>query len=204
MRHILISVMIGSIGYLLVRNAILLAATNHTGSWSFSHILSRSTIHFSSSEERRHRIAAGASSLTNQREENKITVTKLSRGETFLNLFRVNATYFSSPNRSDSQVYPSPTPSLRSTVSAQTNDPSSPAPEKQAANDDDLQCQLCQESLSDCIIDPCNHGGFCKACALSMLKKSNQCPFCRKEIKKVCVVEKINDTQYKILEEIRV
>ena len=104
-------------------------------------------------------------------------VVKLSSGSSsFLNLFRINANFYSTSNNKV-------------------------MPEIESKPDDD-QCTICCSKLSDCIIMDCRHGGICKDCALSMLKKSTQCPFCRNKIKRICVVKKHADNKYKITEEI--
>ena len=41
-------------------------------------------------------------------------------------------------------------------------------------------CKICQERLSDCMIQPCGHGGVCYKCMEDMLKYHKEtCPFCR-------------------------
>ena len=64
-------------------------------------------------------------------------------------------------------------------------------------------CTICFSNAPDCIILDCHHGGVCKACSIDFLTKKNQCPFCRKPINKVCVVKKLDDAKFEILEQIK-
>lgn len=91
-----------------------------------------------------------------------------------LSLFRVNNNYFGGKAEGDSQV---------------------PSPEE------DL-CTICVANKPDCVVLECKHGGICKACMTEMMAKSRNCPLCRAPIAKVVVVEMIEPTQYKVLEEI--
>jgi len=63
-------------------------------------------------------------------------------------------------------------------------------------------CTICYSNKPNCIILDCHHGGICKQCSIDFLTKKNQCPFCRKPIKKVCVVNKVDETKFDVIEEI--
>ena len=41
-------------------------------------------------------------------------------------------------------------------------------------------CTMCMEKPSDCIFEPCGHGGICLACSEDMLQFRDNCPYCRK------------------------
>ena len=73
---------------------------------------------------------------------------------------------------------------------------------QKTAGGEDL-CTICYANQPDCIILDCHHGGICKACSIDFLTKKNECPFCRKNILKVCVVKKVDDTRFEIVEEIK-
>ena len=64
------------------------------------------------------------------------------------------------------------------------------------------ECLICYEHPSNCVIFDCMHSGVCKQCATSVLKKSSKCMICRKPISKIAVVEKQNDQQYLVTDEI--
>lgn len=51
-------------------------------------------------------------------------------------------------------------------------------------------CTVCFCKEPNTVFMPCGHGGICDGCALGIFEKSDQCPFCRKEI--IQVLE-IND-----------
>ena len=46
-------------------------------------------------------------------------------------------------------------------------------------------CNLCMDSLGDCVLLNCGHGGLCEACAGSVAGNFKHCPVCRSEISKV-------------------
>ena len=106
-------------------------------------------------------------------------VEQPSTKDAILNLFRVNATYFSTAGQA-----------------------SKPAVTERKEEGGDL-CTICIAEPPNCIILDCRHGGVCKTCAFDMLKKSNACPFCRAPIAKVCVVLKVAEDQYRVIEEIK-
>lgn len=116
------------------------------------------------------------------RRDNQPRVEKPSQADSVLNLFRINTNYFSSKPM---------------TAEEQAN-------QGEANDQSDGLCSLCYAEPSTCIILECKHAGICKTCSIDMMKKSTLCPFCRKDIVKVCVVEKIEETKYKIIEEIKV
>lgn len=91
-----------------------------------------------------------------------------------LSLFRVNNNYFGGKTEGESQV---------------------------PSQEEDL-CTICVSSKPDCVVLECKHGGICKACMTEMMAKSRNCPLCRAPIAKVVVVEMVEPTQYKVLEEI--
>ena len=70
--------------------------------------------------------------------------------------------------------------------------------------DEEGVCSICCNQGENCIIMDCRHGGLCKVCSIDILKTKGLCPFCRLPINKICVVAKVSDVQYKVLEEIRV
>ena len=44
-------------------------------------------------------------------------------------------------------------------------------------------CVFCYEKSPNILIDPCCHGGVCKECIISYLKKDGvKCPFCKSVI----------------------
>lgn len=66
-----------------------------------------------------------------------------------------------------------------------------------------VDCMVCFTPLvGNCLIFPCFHAGICKDCAKNIIKTNAQCPLCRKPISKIAVIEKINNHEYKILEEV--
>ena|SRR3990167_1406935 len=115
-------------------------------------------------------------------------------GSKILNLLKVNSNYFvgiGGPNL-DQQMAHHP-----------ENSPSPAAGLDEEGQKDEL-CSICVTNAPNCIILDCNHAGICKECSISMMKNKNLCPICRKVIVKICVVEKLNSTQYKVLEEIKI
>ena len=124
-------------------------------------------------------IGAPRRPLTNaeiSNERNPRVVKYEAKASSFLNLFRINANYYGAGG-------------------------GKVAPAGQEPEDD--QCTICCEKKADCIILDCRHGGVCKACSLSMVKKSSLCPFCRNHIKRICVVKKVDDSKFQITEEIK-
>lgn len=118
-------------------------------------------------------------------------VSKPTSGATsFLNLFRINANYYGSLN--DNKILP-----------VVANSEGCSVAQKEKKEESEEMCTICVCNQSNCIILNCKHGGICKQCALAMLTKSSHCPFCRETILKVCVVNKVSDTKYEILEEIK-
>lgn len=77
-----------------------------------------------------------------------------------------------------------------------------PAASQAVVRREDDQCSLCVAQPQDCIILPCKHGGICKQCSFDWMQKSSRCPFCRKAIDKICVVRMIEQSKYRIVEEI--
>ncbi len=47
---------------------------------------------------------------------------------------------------------------------------------------------ICFERDSNVLLKPCGHSGFCKDCITENLKRSQDCPVCRKEIKKIYLI----------------
>ena len=119
-------------------------------------------------------------------------VQKPGKGDNFLSLFKINTNYYGAAP--SSQV----APAQAGKEQAVGNDS-----EKNMEAQDDPICSICMSNLSNCIILQCYHGGLCKDCAMSILSKSQLCPFCRKEVLKICVIKKINETKFEVLEEIR-
>lgn len=113
----------------------------------------------------------------------------------FLNLFRVNANYYTDLNSQ-------PQPSLNNITRPETAGQSQPKPESEEKQEKEELCTICINEPPNCIIMNCKHGGICKKCALDMMQKNNSCPFCRKSIEKICVVLKLDETQYRVVEEI--
>lgn len=107
-------------------------------------------------------------------------VEKPSGASSVLNLFRINTNYFS--------------------TQAAQSDQEAEVDKKQEG---DESCSICFSKLPNCIIMDCKHGGICETCAFDCMKKSIQCPFCRQDITKVCVVEKMSEAQYRVLKEIK-
>ena len=122
-------------------------------------------------------VPAGAQA---QQPFNQPRVEQPNTKDTILNLFRVNANYYSSNSQ-----------------------PAQPAVAAEKREEGDELCTICINEPTNCIILECRHGGICKKCALDMLRKSSCCPFCRSPITKVCVVLKIADSQYRVVEEIK-
>ena len=104
---------------------------------------------------------------------------KPSNTSAVLNLFRINTNYFS----------------------AQAGGGSNETGDKKADGED--TCSICYSKPPNCIILDCKHGGICDTCSFDMMKKSINCPFCRQPITKVCVVERIEESQYRVINEIK-
>lgn len=51
-----------------------------------------------------------------------------------------------------------------------------------------LLCCVCLEAQRNTLLSPCGHKAFCFRCANSLLRRSGQCPICRKSIRDVVVV----------------
>ena len=49
-------------------------------------------------------------------------------------------------------------------------------------------CSICIDRLSDTILEPCGHGGFCKDCLTQWIRKQPICPLCKVEVKRVEIV----------------
>lgn len=142
-------------------------------------------------------------------QENVPRVEKPSTTQNILNLFRTNGNYYRSVEGNTTQpADPNQQPGEQPRVSHLNQEgttlkvPSMPrSPEDR---DSENLCSICMSEPPNCIILNCRHGGICKGCTMDMMKKSNLCPFCRKHIEKVCVVLKISDQQYRIVEEIKI
>lgn len=59
----------------------------------------------------------------------------------------------------------------------------------EAANDNQQQqinsekeCVICMDSLRDCVLHPCHHLCVCINCGKLLLKRSDSCPICRRNI----------------------
>lgn len=115
---------------------------------------------------------------TGQGQDHQPKVEKPSGASAVLNLFRINTNYFSSKEK-----------------------PLAEEGDKKPEGED--SCSICFSNKPNCIILDCKHGGICENCAFDCMKKSIQCPFCRQDITKVCVVEKLNEAQYKVVKEIK-
>lgn len=68
---------------------------------------------------------------------------------------------------------------------------------------EDKICTICFSNDSNCIIMNCKHSGICKECAIDMMKKKPECPFCRIGIEKVCVVTMDEEGKIEVQEEIK-
>lgn len=112
------------------------------------------------------------------RSDNQPKVEKPGNASAVLNLFRINTNYFSAQAASTGE-----------------------AGDKKPEGEDN--CTICFSQLPNCIILDCKHGGICDNCAFDMMKKSSNCPFCRQAITKVCVVEKMSESQYRVVKEIK-
>ena len=65
------------------------------------------------------------------------------------------------------------------------------------------QCSVCMERDSNVVFDPCNHGGFCRECAVNCYTKNDkQCPLCRIEITKIIRIENAGPKIFRIVEDI--
>ena len=153
-------------------------------------------------------------------------IEKPSLTNQFLNLFKVNGNYYA-------QAQPGNQPSLQSQATRELKDAPGQSSQQDNQNkkdreqvplqnrpenvqgvtdkdkidqeqEDDGICSICCNQGENCIIMDCRHGGICKVCSIDILKTKGLCPFCRLSINKICVVTKVSDVQYKVLEEIRV
>ena len=113
-----------------------------------------------------------------QQPEHVPRVLPPSSSNSILNLFRVNTNFYSAAP----QIHP-----------AEKNEEQPP---------EDNLCTICVSTPADCIILQCKHAGICKQCSIAHLTKSTQCPFCRLQIDRICVVRRESDTQYRVIEEI--
>jgi Zinc finger, C3HC4 type (RING finger) len=100
-----------------------------------------------------------------------------------LNLIQASPTFFVSPTEAVRQVSTGEAP-------ASQNEPQT--------------CEICCERAPNCVIFNCMHGGFCKECAVETLKKSPNCPFCRKPVVKVAVIHKESESKYIVTDEITI
>lgn len=147
---------------------------------------------------------AGASPNLHGGQTNVPRVEKPSTTQNILNLFRINANYYSENNPNSNTQEGRPQEPAVSTPSQNQSGKLKPQDKQDSPDEKDNLCSICMAEPSNCIILPCRHGGICKGCTMDMMKKSVICPFCRKNIDKVCVVLKINDNQYQIVEEIKI
>ena len=58
---------------------------------------------------------------------------------------------------------------------------------------EDKLCDICYERPQCCLYKPCNHGGFCKDCSVTIFDQDKKCPICRKEIEFVVIYELKDD-----------
>lgn len=75
--------------------------------------------------------------------------------------------------------------------------------QKPEAGETEDQCAICYTNPPNCLIFPCLHAGLCKSCSVKIMSKRTECPMCRKPMEKISIIEKISDTEYKIVEEIK-
>lgn len=68
---------------------------------------------------------------------------------------------------------------------------------------EDKLCKICYCSDSNTLINACGHSAMCKDCAKDVAKKMGTCPLCRTKIDRILVIERINEHQVKVLEEIK-
>ena len=69
-------------------------------------------------------------------------------------------------------------------------------------NEKDSDCIICCTDKANCVIFKCMHSGICRNCCVNLLKKDQNCMLCRKPISKICVTERLNIHEYKVIEEI--
>ena len=69
----------------------------------------------------------------------------------------------------------------------------------------EMKCKICYIELTKTfgIIDSCMHAGICLICSNKLIQTTSACPMCRKPMEKISIIEKISDTEYKIVEEIK-
>ena len=111
---------------------------------------------------------------------------------TILNVMQINPGYFTFDTKLKKNNNPGETKA----------DPSSGT--KKEGEEEESLCVICYSNKPNCLILPCLHAGMCKECGVSVLKKKPECVMCRKKIEKIAVIEKISDTEYKVIEELTV
>lgn len=50
-------------------------------------------------------------------------------------------------------------------------------------------CSICVASVSDVILQPCGHGGYCQTCITDWVKNKPECPLCKTNVKQMLVVQ---------------
>ena len=63
---------------------------------------------------------------------------------------------------------------------------------KKLATEDD--CIVCYSAIPNIMQEPCGHGGMCKECCLEYLKNEQKCMICRKNVKRLIVIEQDKET----------
>ena len=153
------------------------------------------------------RVGTGNTAAAGSDNHNQLPrVEQPSTKDSILNLFRVNANYYTAANTGDTPAVKHPAQVEAAGQGVRPAENLNDGIEIKVGHrdaDGDETCTICINEPSNCIILGCRHGGICKKCAFDMMKKSSLCPFCRCSIEKICVVLKMNDTQYKVIEEIK-
>lgn len=68
---------------------------------------------------------------------------------------------------------------------------------------EEKECRICYSCEADTLINVCGHAAMCKTCAKDVMKKMGTCPLCRVKIDTILIIERINETQVKVLDEIK-
>ncbi|EEQ97918.1 hypothetical protein Pmar_PMAR025542 [Perkinsus marinus ATCC 50983] len=64
-----------------------------------------------------------------------------------------------------------------------------------------LPCSICLDRPGDCVLLPCNHGGFCQVCSIyvgcNLAVGGRHCPKCREYIDQIIRIGKIHEMELK-------
>ncbi|KAF4650445.1 Thymocyte nuclear protein 1, partial [Perkinsus chesapeaki] len=64
-----------------------------------------------------------------------------------------------------------------------------------------LPCSICLDSTGDCVLLPCNHGGFCQVCSVhvgsNLAVGGRHCPKCREYIQQIVRVGRVHELELK-------